>query len=196
MTDAPSASTSETAAGRTASLAGGAPAARSMTGQGHAAQQSDTHSIRVEIRSVNNRGIKVTLRVSDALAAWESQLERRVRMRLHRGSVTLNVRVHSSQDGPAKLDQRRLADYARALIRIRDEELRDPRLSIDLAHLLSLPEMSRPSDASLTPEQYAEVEAVGGRAEGGMYKIGGKEGAPVGGTRRGRQETKKPGEGG
>ena len=64
---------------------------RSMTGQGHASNQSDLGVLTVELRTVNNRGFKCSPRLSDSLASLESRIEGLARSLIHRGSVLLNV---------------------------------------------------------------------------------------------------------
>lgn len=80
----------------------------SMTGFGEARHQSDTMSIGVEIRSVNNRHLKLTCRVNSAYDALEPDLERLVRNVVRRGTVQLTVRV----DRPRREEDYRLNTVA------------------------------------------------------------------------------------
>ena len=62
---------------------------RSMTGFGAAA--SEVRGLRVEVRSVNHRHLIVKLRVPEALAAMEPEVEERVRAQCERGAVTVSL---------------------------------------------------------------------------------------------------------
>ncbi|TWT71158.1 YicC family protein [Crateriforma conspicua] len=64
---------------------------RSMTGQGRAQCSADCGTVTVEIRSVNNRGIKVSVRTPDSLADLAATVETTVRKWVHRGSFTVNL---------------------------------------------------------------------------------------------------------
>lgn len=64
-----------------------------MTGFGAAAAEEDGARYSVEIRSVNNRFFKATLRLPDSLLSLEGELESQVSRRLARGSVTIAARV-------------------------------------------------------------------------------------------------------
>lgn len=64
----------------------------SMTGFGEARLQGDNMALRVEIRAVNNRFLKISLRCNEDLAASaENELETIVRNYVRRGTVQLNV---------------------------------------------------------------------------------------------------------
>lgn len=65
----------------------------SMTGFGTATQNVDDVRIDVEVRSVNGRFLKVNSRLPESLRALENDVEKRVRTRIQRGSVSLTVRI-------------------------------------------------------------------------------------------------------
>lgn len=69
----------------------------SMTGYGAATAEADGFRVAVELRTVNNRFLKIQARVPDRLGDWENQVEKLVRETLKRGSVTVSVRLTSSQ---------------------------------------------------------------------------------------------------
>jgi uncharacterized protein (TIGR00255 family) len=64
-----------------------------MTGFGEAHCQRDGLVVSVEVRTVNNRYFKLSLRVSEGYAGLEPQLESVVRKRIRRGTVLVSVRV-------------------------------------------------------------------------------------------------------
>ncbi|WP_146395185.1 YicC/YloC family endoribonuclease [Planctomycetes bacterium CA13] len=112
---------------------------RSMTGQGHASRQTDQGSILVEVRTVNNRGFKCTLRSSDALSGFDSRIETLARSLIHRGSVSLSIlwKRPIAQSIP-QIDQDVLQGYFRQLQAGR-KALGDEQATIDLAQLAMLP---------------------------------------------------------
>lgn len=74
----------------------------SMTGHGQATLESGGVTVQVELRSVNNRYLKVVSRVSDSLSAWEPSVETILRSKIKRGSVQVAVHVRrpaGEQDG-------------------------------------------------------------------------------------------------
>jgi uncharacterized protein (TIGR00255 family) len=68
----------------------------SMTGHGRAQQTSDGLAIDAEVRSVNNRFLKVTFKLHESVAFLETQIETLVRERVRRGSVHVTLRVSGS----------------------------------------------------------------------------------------------------
>jgi uncharacterized protein (TIGR00255 family) len=65
----------------------------SMTGFGNATQQSESAYISVELKAVNNRYLKISMRLPDMVTRYESDVEKLIRDAIARGSVQLNVRV-------------------------------------------------------------------------------------------------------
>jgi len=66
---------------------------RSMTGYGAAEAVADDVRIAVEIRSVNNRFLKTNQRLPDGMGSLEVTVERLLRDRMSRGTVTLTLTV-------------------------------------------------------------------------------------------------------
>lgn len=69
---------------------------RSMTGFGAATAEQDGVRCTVELRSVNNRFFKSTLRLPPELDALEPELDALLMRRLTRGSITATVRWSES----------------------------------------------------------------------------------------------------
>jgi uncharacterized protein (TIGR00255 family) len=106
-----------------------------MTGYGEARHQDPNRSILVEIRSVNNRHLKLTCRLSDAAAACEPDIERLVRERIRRGTVQLTVRV----DRPRRAEDYRLNLVALESYRRQLQDFLGLDSKVDPALLLALP---------------------------------------------------------
>ena len=108
----------------------------SMTGFGEARSQDARWSVGVEVRSVNNRHLKLSARISEPYGALEPDLERLVRETVRRGTVQLVLRI----DRPRQAEDYRLNPVA--LMSYRDQLLALPGATggpLDLAALLALP---------------------------------------------------------
>lgn len=78
--------------------------ALSMTGCGDAVATDGGNSCRVEVRVVNNRFFKLSLRARDGHAPLEASVDAAVRGRIRRGAVQVTLEI----DGPLAMAQRRL----------------------------------------------------------------------------------------
>lgn len=67
----------------------------SMTGHGDASGQNDRLSVTAEVRSVNNRHLKVTVRCPDAFLALEANIDRLVRSVISRGTLTIHLHIRA-----------------------------------------------------------------------------------------------------
>ena len=112
--------------------------ARSMTGQGHASQQSEAGTISVEVRTVNNRGFKCVLRTSDALSSMESRIESLVRKLIRRGSIYMTVSWHRPPgEALPRIDADVLQAYYQQLQQM--QSALGGHAAIDLSSLMTLP---------------------------------------------------------
>lgn len=110
----------------------------SMTGYGNARTETPDLSVAVEVRSVNNRYLKVLTRTPDFLSALEPEIEGAVRKRLSRGAVT--VMVHCRRLGRLArppVNRELMAGYAAELREMADELNLDENLRV--ADLVGLP---------------------------------------------------------
>lgn len=64
----------------------------SMTGYGEARFQSDTLSLSIELRALNNRYLKVSVRAADPYHLLEAEFEKVIRRYVKRGTIQLQVR--------------------------------------------------------------------------------------------------------
>ena len=65
----------------------------SMTGFGEAHHQANGLAVAVEVRTINNRYFKFSMRSGEGYTALESQMETAVREHIKRGTVQVNLRV-------------------------------------------------------------------------------------------------------
>ena len=116
---------------------------RSMTGFGAAQGQAEGVEYAVEIRSVNNRYFKLALHLPEVWSAAEPEIEKLLRGRIHRGTVTLTVRMKVPDAlGAHKVNTAALSSYVEQLKLLEVEA--NPTLRIDLAALLQLPGVCEP----------------------------------------------------
>ena len=67
-----------------------------MTGFGRALAEVGDRRLRVEIRSVNHRGLDVKIRSAEPDAYSDSEIGRAVRAAVERGAVTVQIRVDAA----------------------------------------------------------------------------------------------------
>ena len=109
---------------------------KSMTGFGVAEYKDDELTIRVELRSVNNRFLKIDSRLPEILQSFETEIERPIREKLARGTVLLNVNYQSLRQEPEYvLNSDRLKEYYHLLTDIK-KRLVPERVSINSLILL------------------------------------------------------------
>ena len=65
----------------------------SMTGFGEAHHQDNGVTVAVEVRTINSRYFKISIRLSDTHTLLEPQVESVVREHIRRGTVQISVRV-------------------------------------------------------------------------------------------------------
>src|SRR3954470_4009050 len=93
-----------------------------MTGFGEARTQSETTAASVEVRAVNNRHLKVTVRGSDPYPMFEAELEKVVRRHVRRGTLLIHVRVErQGRAGELKLNTDALKAYLQQIRQACDE---------------------------------------------------------------------------
>lgn len=67
----------------------------SMTGFGSAQSENGHFAVSAEVRCVNNRHLKVSIRCPDSWAAKEHEIEKLIRQSIARGTVNVSLRVQS-----------------------------------------------------------------------------------------------------
>lgn len=124
----------------------------SMTGHGRAQQTSDALAIDVEVRSVNNRFLKVTAKLHESLSFLEPQIESTVRDKVRRGTVHVSIRVSGAANLSAqKVCLQTLKSYIDQAYR---PLLPTVLISVELGSVLQLPGVLVPSEGT-DPEKVA-----------------------------------------
>ncbi|HPM25511.1 MAG TPA: YicC family protein [Phycisphaerae bacterium] len=109
----------------------------SMTGFGEALLEEAGQVYQIELRSFNQRYLKTAIHLPDDFSFLEADVERLLRQRITRGSVTLRLHVRSI--GPQAAPELNTAVVQAYVAQLRGAVGDDPRVTIDLATLLALP---------------------------------------------------------
>lgn len=128
----------------------------SMTGFGDASCERDGTHYAMEVRSLNNRYFKSVVKLPDAIAGLEPELETMLREKLGRGTITLIVKVRvDSADAAYRINRQALESYISQLSGIKGL---DGIARIDIASLLQLPGVCQePHDQSDEIQRHGPV---------------------------------------
>src|SRR5262245_60516704 len=117
-----------------------------MTGYGEAHRQEGTLTVAVEVRTINSRYFKLSVRCGEGYSALEQDVESVVRRHIRRGTVQVSLRVDGAQSDAFRLNRGVLAGYRKQL-----DELRAQWSDADgvpLSALLTLPGVVAENPAS------------------------------------------------
>ncbi len=110
---------------------------KSMTGFGIAEYKDAERTLRVELRSVNNRFLKIDSRLPEILEAFESKIEQSIRKKINRGTLLLNVNYQSLlQESAYVLNCDRLKEYFRLLSDVKKEIGSREKISVNTLTML------------------------------------------------------------
>lgn len=91
----------------------------SMSGQGEAFAQQNGTTVAVEVRSINSRYFKLSVRAGEGNGSLEPLIDSAVRKQIRRGTVQVNVRIdREARPDDYQLNQEVLASYRRQLERL------------------------------------------------------------------------------
>src|SRR5215208_3054778 len=128
----------------------------SMTGFGDATGELNGTHYSVEIRSLNNRYFKATIKLPDNISGLEPELETTLREKLGRGSITFILKMRSdSAEAAYHINTQALKSYLEQLQAVKGL---NRLVSIDLASLVQLPGVCQePRDESDEIERHGPV---------------------------------------
>lgn len=145
-------------------------AVHSMTGQGSASAVTEFGTVKVELRSVNHRGFKCSMRLPEMLSGFEGRIETVVRHQLHRGSINLSVHLETRPDAVAgRINQDVLVGYLRQFKDAAEQAGLNwgAEANVDVGSLLDLPGVQsgqwgsgKQSEQLFTQMQVALLDAV------------------------------------
>src|SRR5829696_4442487 len=94
---------------------------RSMTGFGRGAVSEQTFNISIELKTVNNRFLDVSLRLSSELQALENTIKRLIGNRLSRGRVDVNLQYERTDEINYELNRPMITGYVAAMKKMQEE---------------------------------------------------------------------------
>ena len=122
----------------------------SMTGFGNAVRQSESAYVSIELKAVNNRYLKVSMRLPDVVARFESDIEKLVRENIARGAIQLSFRVRlTSQSSGYSIDRTVLDTYLQQVAAVTKELPAEKVSPAALSELLQLPGVVSESELSV-----------------------------------------------
>ena len=135
--------------------------ARSMTGFGQAQRRIALAQYWVEIRSLNSRYFKATIRLPELWSSLENEIGRLLRERLRRGTVYFVLRMKTDAAAAAyTVNLAALDNYMGQLEAVRPDQS-DIKLTLDLGTLLQLPgACSPPEEEEIIRASRDEVVAM------------------------------------
>ena len=92
-----------------------------MTGFGRGAVSEQTFNISVELKTVNNRFLDVSLRLSSELQAIENTIKRLIGNRLSRGRVDVNLQYERTDEINYELNRPMITGYVAAMKKMQEE---------------------------------------------------------------------------
>lgn len=119
---------------------------RSMTGFGRAEKKDGQYEFSVEIRSLNNRYLDISLKIPKALNVYEYEIKELIKKSITRGkiSVTINFKNLSMTDGNLRLNTESIRFYLNLLQEIKTQTGLEDKLTLD--HLLQFKELFEPEE--------------------------------------------------
>jgi uncharacterized protein (TIGR00255 family) len=112
----------------------------SMTGYGEATYESSDLQLAIELRSVNNRYLKVSLRAVEPYNLLEAEFEKVIRRQVRRGTIQVHLRLQRRlAAGDFQINATALRSYVEQVRRVADELGLGDRGQSLLNQVLSLP---------------------------------------------------------
>jgi len=113
---------------------------QSMTGFGDAQKEESGYGFLLEIKSLNNRFLKTSVRLPDVLATLEPEVDKIIRNKLSRGSVTYTLHMRNVESSaPYEINQPSVAQYLESIKSLTKENKEVIDAKVSIGDLLQLP---------------------------------------------------------
>jgi uncharacterized protein (TIGR00255 family) len=145
---------------------------QSMTGYGSAEHVEDGVCYTLELRSVNNRYLKLSIKLPESLQFAESPVEKLLKARLARGTVTCAVRLRTEgAAGAATINVPAMQHYVDLISRVKPPD--GVQATIDLGMIAALPGACQPPEADerVQERQLAIIEDLTARVLDAMIEM-------------------------
>lgn len=131
----------------------------SMTGYGEVQHSEDGLAYVLELRSLNNRYFKASIKLPEQLSVFESEVEKLLRTRLSRGSVTYSLRLRDTRaEAAQEINLAAVESYVKQLGKLSAGS----GVRVDLATILTLPGVCQPPglDEAERERQWKVLESM------------------------------------
>ena len=131
---------------------------QSMTGYGKASCDYASHTVTVEIKSLNSKGMDISTRVPAVYREKDIELRNIVSQHLVRGKVDLSISLDEhAVSSAAQINRELMAAYYKQIVSISDQlDLPLPKNPIEL--LLRMPDVMRTDTASVSEEEWCALQ--------------------------------------
>jgi uncharacterized protein (TIGR00255 family) len=157
----------------------------SMTGFGDAHHRGDSLSLAIELRALNNRYLKISLRAADPYHLLEPEFERVIRRVVRRGTLQVHLRYErESTPGDFRINKVALHNYLAQVEGVIQELKLGERGNLLLSQVLTLPGVVSEAGSLLTErlhEDWPTIEKVLRQALDRLQKMRGEEGQAMAG---------------
>lgn len=151
---------------------------KSMTGFGKATKEFTDKTVNVEIRSLNSKGMDLSLRLSSIYREFELELRNDISKKLERGKIDLSIFVESkNQETPVDIN----TDLAKAY----HKKLKDLAIDLNensdslLSQIIKLPDVLKSERKEANENEWKEIKTVIEVAIEGLNKFRDDEGKSI-----------------
>ncbi len=151
---------------------------KSMTGFGKATKEFEKRTVNVEIRSLNSKGMDLSLRLSNSYREYELELRSEITRLLERGKVDLSVYVESKHvETPVEINSDLAKEYQRKIKQLASE-LNEPATDV-LHQILKMPDVLKSERREPDENEWKEVKTVINEAVEALNKFRTQEGKSI-----------------
>jgi uncharacterized protein (TIGR00255 family) len=168
-----------------------------MTGFGEAHHHGDGPSISIELRTINSRFFKLSLKCGEGYSALESEIENSVRQQIRRGTLQVSLRVSRTKaPDDFQINKAVLASYQRQLNEL-SQQLGAPHIQsgahhgIPIENLLTLPGViaENPTTPEDAEKDWPLIRSTLEAAMENLFKMRADEGKAMGADLRANCKT-------
>ena len=132
---------------------------KSMTGFGKATKEFNDKTVNVEIRSLNSKGMDLSLRISSQYREYELELRNDINKKLERGKIDLSIFIETKQqETPVDINYELAKEYHKKLKVLCDDlKINDSDL---LSQILKLPDVLKSERKEANENEWKEIKSV------------------------------------
>lgn len=151
---------------------------KSMTGFGKATKEFEKRTVNVEIRSLNSKGMDLSLRLSNSYREYELELRSEIARLLERGKVDLSIYVESKNiETPVEINSDLAKEYQRKIKQLATE-LNEPANDV-LYQILKMPDVLKSERREPDENEWKEIKTVITEAVESLNKFRAQEGKSI-----------------